>query len=297
MPAPPALPATARRGETLDPRPERSLSPSRAADFMTCPLRYRFRVIDQLPEPPNMAATRGTLVHAVLEALFDLPAAQRTLSKAQAMVPECWEELQQGDPRLRDLLDATNPKAMLCWVSAVDRLLAGYFRMEDPTALEPHAREMALSVALPSGLTLRGYVDRIDVAPDGAMRVIDYKTGRSPGPGDEAAAMFQLRFYALALQHQLGQVPRVLQLMYLSDGVTLCLVPEPADMKGTTLRVEALWAAIEQAMKSGDWRANPGRACNWCSHRSICPTRAAVAGKPEMIDLTEGASSGRGSAR
>ena len=28
-----------------------ALSPSRAGDFMTCPLLYRFRTIDKLPEP------------------------------------------------------------------------------------------------------------------------------------------------------------------------------------------------------------------------------------------------------
>src|SRR6266702_4170705 len=39
-----------------------SLSPSRAGDFLTCPLLYRFRVIDRLPEPPSPAAARGTLV-------------------------------------------------------------------------------------------------------------------------------------------------------------------------------------------------------------------------------------------
>ncbi|NUP20980.1 MAG: DUF2800 domain-containing protein, partial [Streptomyces sp.] len=47
-----------------------SLSPSRASDFMQCPLLYRFRVIDRLPEKPSAAATKGTLVHAVLERLF-----------------------------------------------------------------------------------------------------------------------------------------------------------------------------------------------------------------------------------
>lgn len=45
---------------------------------MQCPLLYRFRVIDKLPEKPSEAATRGTLVHAVLERLFDAPAADRT---------------------------------------------------------------------------------------------------------------------------------------------------------------------------------------------------------------------------
>ncbi|HWG94151.1 MAG TPA: PD-(D/E)XK nuclease family protein, partial [Mycobacteriales bacterium] len=62
-----------------------SLSPSRAGDFLTCPLLFRFRTIDRLPEPPSSAATRGTLVHAALEALFDLPAAERTPERAAAL--------------------------------------------------------------------------------------------------------------------------------------------------------------------------------------------------------------------
>src|SRR5439155_25536095 len=55
-----------------------SLSPSRAADFKTCPLLYRFRTIDRLPERPSIDQARGTLVHAVLERLFDLPPGERT---------------------------------------------------------------------------------------------------------------------------------------------------------------------------------------------------------------------------
>ena len=59
-----------------------ALSPSRAGDFMTCPLLYRFRTIDRLPEEPSPDAVRGTVVHKVLEDLFDLPAAERTPEQA-----------------------------------------------------------------------------------------------------------------------------------------------------------------------------------------------------------------------
>src|SRR5881275_276979 len=75
-----------------------SLSPSRAADFKTCPLLYRFRCIDRLPETPSRAATRGTVVHAVLEQLFDLPAAERTLEAARAMVPAAWRRVLSESP-------------------------------------------------------------------------------------------------------------------------------------------------------------------------------------------------------
>ena len=81
----------ARRGEPAPPAGP-SLSPSRAADFMTCPLLYRFRVIDRLPEPPSPAAARGTLVHAVLERLFDEPAGGRTPRRPAA----CWRRSGSG---------------------------------------------------------------------------------------------------------------------------------------------------------------------------------------------------------
>ncbi|WP_257954248.1 PD-(D/E)XK nuclease family protein [Nocardioides sp. B-3] len=44
-----------------------ALSPSRAGDFMTCPLMYRYRTLDKLPEQPSADAVRGTVVHKVLE--------------------------------------------------------------------------------------------------------------------------------------------------------------------------------------------------------------------------------------
>src|SRR3712207_1598400 len=79
-----------------------SLSPSRAADFKTCPLLYRFRTIDRLPERKSLAAVRGTLVHTVLEKLYDLPARQRTPAAARELVAPAWDEL-RADPEVAEL--------------------------------------------------------------------------------------------------------------------------------------------------------------------------------------------------
>ncbi|MDT4945903.1 MAG: putative RecB family exonuclease, partial [Pseudonocardiales bacterium] len=80
-----------------------SLSPSRAADFKTCPLLYRFRTIDRLPQTPSKAAARGTVVHAVLEEIFELPAAQRTLEAARALVPGAWQRVLAEAPEVAAL--------------------------------------------------------------------------------------------------------------------------------------------------------------------------------------------------
>src|SRR5688572_15624829 len=83
-----------------------ALSPSRAGDFMTCPLLYRFRTIDRLPEPPSPDAVRGTVVHKVLEVLFDLPAAERTPEQARELLVPAWDELLDASPELAEMFAA-----------------------------------------------------------------------------------------------------------------------------------------------------------------------------------------------
>src|SRR6201991_3743205 len=83
--------------------PRGALSPSRAADFMSCPLKYRFRVIDRLPEKPSSAAGRGTVLPGVLERLFDLPAGQRTLERATEMLEPQWQQVLEAEPEVAEL--------------------------------------------------------------------------------------------------------------------------------------------------------------------------------------------------
>jgi len=192
-----------------------SLSPSRAADFKTCPLLYRFRTIDRIPEPPTPDQARGTLVHAVLERLFDLPAGERTVAAAAALVEPQWERLREDQPLLAEMFgEAGTPPEFL---SSTVGLLDGYFAVEDPTRLEPAERERLVEAVVDDHLLIRGYIDRLDVSPAGDLRVVDYKTGGAPREAFEARALFQLKFYALVLWRTRGVVPRSLRLLYLKD--------------------------------------------------------------------------------
>lgn len=245
-----------------------SLSPSRANDYAQCPLLFRFRVVDRLPEEPSLAAVRGTLVHAVLERLFDAPAGQRTPTAAKALIPECWEAMVGAEPRCTEVLEGGDTAEL--FAQAAD-LLDTYFTLEDPNRLEPAERELVVRAELDDELQLRGIVDRLDVAPDGALRVVDYKTGRSPTPGFENAALFQMRFYALALSRLRGRVPAMLQLVYLGDGTLLRHVPDAAELETTALRIRAIWSAIRASAEQRTWTPRPGALCSWCSHQALCP--------------------------
>jgi putative RecB family exonuclease len=262
-----------------------TLSPSRAGDFMTCPLLYRFRVIDRIPERPAPAAVRGTLVHAVLERLFDLPAAERTAASARELLAPQWDRLVAETPELAGMFDGADGIDLGEWLAQAGRLLECYFTLEDPRRLEPAERELYVETVLSSGLRLRGYIDRLDVAPTGEVRVVDYKTGTAPRAEFEARALFQMKFYALVLWRLRGAVPRQLQLIYLGNGEVLRYAPDEADLRATERKVEALWRAIERAMTTGEWRHRPSRICEWCDHRRRCPEFGGT--PPPLPDVTD----------
>lgn len=261
------LPPTAEVPAT----PRASLSPSRAADFKTCPLLYRFRSIDRLPEQPSVEQARGTLVHAVLERLFDLPPAGRTPTAAGDLVAPQWERLVAEQPELAALF-AADAEARAEFLRSATGLLRGYFAVEDPRRLEPAERESLISAVVDEELLIRGYLDRLDVAPDGALRVVDYKTGGAPREAFEARALFQLKFYALVLWRTRGVVPRVLRLLYLKDAEVCDYAPDADELVRFERTVVALWRAIEAATAAQDFRPRPSRLCDWCSHQRLCPS-------------------------
>ncbi|MFF1905496.1 RecB family exonuclease [Kitasatospora sp. NPDC058218] len=255
------------------PAPPTGLSPSRAGDFLTCPLLYRLRVIDKLPEPPSSAATRGTLVHAVLERLFDSPAVERTPERALGLLRPQWERLLGERPELVSLFpEDPDGAALTRWLADAEKLVERWFRLEDPTRLHPVERELYVETALESGLLLRGYIDRVDVAPTGEVRLVDYKTGRAPSRDFEGKAMFQMKFYALVVWRWKGVIPKRLQLVYLGGGGDVVSYdPDEADLLAVERKLQALWERISEAVATGDFPATRNRLCDWCDHQASCP--------------------------
>jgi putative RecB family exonuclease len=260
------------------PRGPWALSPSRAGDFMTCPLLYRFRVIDRLPEPSSPVTTRGTLVHGVLERLFDSPALERTVALAHSLLEPEWQRLLAERPELETLFaapivegDASIDDQISAWLASARVLIETYFALEDPTRVEPDQRELLVEAELADGVRLRGFVDRVDVGRGGATRIVDYKTGNSPSELFEAKALFQLKFYALVMWRMSGTIPAMLQLLYLGDKQVLRYAPDEADLLATERKVRALWAAIERALEQQNFPPRPSRLCDWCAHQALCP--------------------------
>ncbi len=270
-------------------RPARrpALSPSRASDFKQCPLLYRFRAIDRLPEPSSIAQVRGSVVHAALEQLYALPAAERGPETAAALVAPAWERVVAEQPSVTSDIDPNLQSELL---EEARRLLSGYYRLEDPTRFDPQSCEQRVEVELEDGTLLRGFIDRIDVAPTGQLRVVDYKTGKAPSQTwalAEAKAMFQMKFYAVALLRSREVMPARLRLLYLADTQVLDYTPDLDELLRFEKTLMAIWRAIQSAGATGDFRPSPSRLCDWCAHHAHCPvyggTPPPYPGWPEVV--------------
>ena len=242
------------------------LSPSRINDFNNCPQLYKYRAIDQLPEPPSIDAERGKLIHSVLEDLFEEKMEDRNLATALDLLPKAWQRHLVSQPELAQLvLDEKE------WMDRASSLLSNYFTLENPANFESTFRELHLEKDMSEEIYLHGYVDRLDIAPTGEVRIVDYKTGKSPKPGWEEKALFQLRVYALLYWQNHGVLPRLLKLIYLGDQEVVESSPTEAQLKSTEKILFNIGQEILSAIETSHFPTKKSRLCDWCFFKTICP--------------------------
>ena len=242
------------------------LSPSRISDYQQCPKLYHYRVIEKLPEPISLDAVRGTLIHNILEKLLGLSSEERTIEKAKKEVPVYWDILKNQIPDLAQLVSSEKE-----WIDRANALLDSYFQLENPQTFTPTHMEAHLELEVVDDLLLHGYVDRIDVAQTGEVRIVDYKTGKSPRIGYEDKALFQLRFYALLWWKLYGEIPKLIQLLYLGDQKILKSSPTKRELEITLDKSLKVGNDIKISHQKNFWPTQTSRLCDWCSFKNICP--------------------------
>jgi len=248
-------------------QPPATLSPSKVASFKDCALAFKFSAIDRLPEPPSIAATRGTLVHLALQHLFGLPSAERTMEAALHCLERATTEL-RPDPEFGGLeLDGEGEQLFL---AEAEQLVRRYFELEDPTTIHPIGIELMLEARI-GDLRLRGIIDRLELDADGELVVTDYKTGRAPVERYEQGRLGGVHFYSFLCEELRGRRPARVQLLYLADPLAIITVPTDQSTRGLRTKVGAIWSAVELACEREDFRPKPGPLCTWCSFQDRCP--------------------------
>jgi DNA helicase-2/ATP-dependent DNA helicase PcrA len=209
----------ARSGE-LTVRLPGHLSASRAVALAADPEALAERLRRPMPDQPSPQARRGSDFHAWLERRFG----------AAALVDI--DEL----PGAGDDVDDEETHAL---ATLQERFLASEWASRTAEAVE-------VAVETPiAGVMLRGRIDAVFARSDGGWDVVDWKTGRPPGPERARALAVQLAVYRIAWA-RLHDVPvdRVsAAFFYASTGQTV----RPVDLL-TESELEALLALETEAV-------------------------------------------------
>ncbi len=207
------------------------------------------------------------MVHRALELFFLNPPNQRTADALGDATDQMFAEYQTHDDLIGLALDEQGMAQLHRDCSA---LANNYLEMEDPTAVREIGLEIRLEATI-DGLGLRGIIDRLDRDDEGRLVVTDYKTGRAPGPNHERASLAGVTFYALLCEHVLGQRPDALRLMYLKSRQTITAEPTDQSLRFLVTRTKAVFAAIERACETGEFRPRPSGLCRSCAFQQWCP--------------------------
>lgn len=253
----------------------KTLSPSRASDFKTCPQMYKFKSIDKIPTVPTKFQARGTTAHLALERLFELPRTERIPDRLYDLFRSAWTELK---PQEYPEMFATVEEEREWGIESLN-LLASYFSVEDPTSFDPLELEMDLLVPV-NDMTIRGILDRMEkvVEPgtDGSSRevlvITDYKTGKAPPERYAQKAFFALKIYALLIRIDRGITPDRVRLLYLNGPTEYTMDINDQQLDAMENQLQALWSAIERAIRDNIWPARTSALCDWCDFKEdYCP--------------------------
>jgi hypothetical protein len=205
--------------EELDQRfgAHRPWSSSRLEAYARCPLHfwaiYAMELEPQdLPEPGFDVLILGSIYHLVLERLYDrVPDGDP--GRLRELLPEVAQAVYDAAPQQYGFRPTPLWKRQQVELTeTLERTLEGLIEIAgDYTPAVPElafglGRRPPLVLPGEPVVRLRGYIDRVDRATDGRIRVIDYKAGSSRISARrlEEGTRVQLPLYALAAQEMLG---------------------------------------------------------------------------------------------
>jgi superfamily I DNA/RNA helicase/RecB family exonuclease len=204
-----------------DPDAVVAVSPSQIDRVEESPLGW---FIDHVAAPPSgIAASIGTLVHAVVEEAGARADGDTSIETLWAAVEERWKEL----------------RFEAGWVAERER--RGARRMAEGAAgyLGDFGDDRKVLLGAEGRFTLvvdqvrlTGTIDRVEASPDGTTVIVDLKTGRTPPTADQTATHPQLAAYQLAARS--GEVPNAGRL----GGAKLVYLAKPARGLPYTERVQ-----------------------------------------------------------
>ncbi len=238
--------------------------------YRECPLKYKFRYIDKIPEKPKYFFTFGTILHSVMEFLYSTPQFP-PIDDALKFFKQKWAEQTWQEKGY-----ASAEKEQEGFLEGQE-IIKKYYQKHFADNLHPLSTEMKVYADI-DGLTVMGIVDRIDYLGDGKIAILDYKTGKTLKREPD-----QLMFYQKLLENS----PKLLPLVQARDIEIQKISIEKMLFYHLPTLTEDSFNPVPAAELNNFWKgalktaenilaqkfdATPSeQACKWCDYRGNCP--------------------------
>ncbi len=232
---------------------------SRISAYQTCPLQYKYSYVLNIPKKPSYILSFGNTIHNTLRDFHTENIFKPGVSFERML------ELYKNNWDDSGYLDARHRKQRF---ASGEKLLKAYYDKEKDHDKNIIEIEKNISFKL-AGVKSTGRIDRIDRIDrieGNKVEIVDYKTGKLKEQKDVDKDM-QTAIYAWAVYETLGYRPEVLTLYFVEEGQRVSSRKSLEQIKEQVGKAEE----VVEVMKSGDFTATPGKHCEWCDYKDLCP--------------------------
>lgn len=231
------------------------LSASSTKTFEQCPRKYYYTYIEKLPKKSWGHLILGTFCHKVLELFHRQWIADKNLDLVE-LIGSCFSaarEDKEFSGMLPDQLEDAKGMIQEYLFSMEKRGMPNTLFVEEPFKINVQR------------YVLRGFIDRIDVDPDGLFHIVDYKTTKNEKYLDD----FQLLVYGMALKNKYPDMDRFRGSYVLLRKGSKLITNEYSmhDVYKCEKKIIDFGTRIEQEQK---WEKRPSPLCNWCDFYDTC---------------------------
>ncbi len=234
------------------------LSPTRLNLYRFCPRAYGFYYDEGLRWGSNSAAQSfGGSLHRALQTFHARggPGAV-SLDELKAQFEAAWSAAGYESAEQAAEFRASG-----------EALLARYYE----AAREPGRVTLATEATLQrryDEFILFGKLDRLDRRPDGALEVIDYKSGRREVTEREVRESLAMTLYQLLVARQHPGVPVHARIVALRTGESASVLRADAELDAAEAEFVAL---VQTVLGDAVKAARPGESCRTCVYPRVCP--------------------------
>jgi putative RecB family exonuclease len=245
---------------------ERHLSYSQINTYMTCPLRYHFQYVEQIPPTFTSASLAfGSSIHEAAAAFY------QSRLEGDELRPDQLLDVYRDTWRSKESVKFFNGDNENSLMQKASLMLSVFHESCDPSVCVLGVEEF-FEVPLGGLPPFHGYIDLIEQSVDGTIAIVDLKTASKKLTDANVHGNLQLTAYSLGAE-ALGFEPNALNLRL--DVLTKTKNPEM--VKHHTTRTEddrrrfikllyQIWNGIEQ----GVWFPREDWHCGQCAWAKQC---------------------------